>query len=517
VLSYTRVEIAGRFPSTVKDMGTRKRTQGAKSMKEEINWEPWDEYMDETKGHRKVCAVDLVELAEEYGTPLYVLFEAIIERNYKRYQTLGEKYENHLISYAVKANTAFALIKLLAGYGAGAEVASEYELKFVLDAGVPPEKIRANGNCKSRYFLEECIQRGIVINADPEDELYAINNIAQSLEKKAKANLRLAGFPFKNIAAPNIFTSGKWSKFGTDLERAKNIFCKVRDLNCLDLQGLMVHLGSQIADVNVYSETLGMLIELAKDARNVGLEIREIDLGGGFGISYLGKKEWERTKARIKEDQGFTWRDAPLGYEYDLGSKRLVWEGGELYSPLTPDSCIEALFDGALKQELESIGSPLLILEPGRGIVGNAGLTIFRVCHAGMIPNGQNIVHVDGGANCSYQNIIIPGFLHRIEIINEVGREGSFDAFIAGNLCCTGDLLSRIKTTLKGKPREGDLIAFYDTGAYEDTLSSNANSLPRPAKVMVTKDGEHRLMVRREEYADIFRRDVDWSSRLAQA
>ena len=515
MLSYTRVEYGGEISADCWRHECQKKDSRGESMKEEINWEPWNEYMDETKGHRKVCGVDLIELAEEYGTPLYVLFGAIIEKNYRRYQTLEEKYKNHLLSYAVKANTTFALIKLLSGYGAGAEVASEYELEFVLDAGVPPEKIRANGNCKSRYFLEECIQKGIVINADPEEELYTINNIAQRLEKRAKVNLRLAGFPFNNITAPNIFTSGKWSKFGTDLERARDIFRRVGDLNCLNLQGLMVHLGSQIADTNAYSKALSIIVELAKDARNAGLEIKEIDLGGGFGISYLGKEEWEKTKARIKEEQDFTWRDAPLGYEYDLGSKKLVWGGEEFYSPLTPDLCIKALFDGALRQELEDMGSPLLVLEPGRGMVGNARLTIFRICHVGTIPGGQNIIHVDGGANCSSQNIIMPEFLHRIEIINEVRREGSFDAFIAGNLCYTGDLLSRIKTTVKGKPEQGDLIAFYDTGAYEDFLSSNANSFPRPAKAMVTKDGKHRLLVRREEYADIFHRDVDWGSCLS--
>jgi diaminopimelate decarboxylase len=482
-------------------------------IKEETGWEPWDEYRGETKGHRKVCGLDLVELAEEYGTPLYVIFETIIERNYKRYQVLGEKYKHHLLTYAVKANTTFALIKLLSRYGAGADVASEYELKFVLDAGVSPEKIRANGNCKSRYFLEQCVQRGITINVDPEDELYTINDIAQRLDKRAKANLRLAGFPLENITDPSIFTSGKWSKFGTDLERARDIFRKVRGLNYLDLQGLMVHLGSQIANVNAYSKALSIVIELAKDAKNAGLEIREIDLGGGFGISYLGKEEWERTKTNIKEERGFTWRDTPLGYEYDLDSKGLVWGGEELYSSFTPDLCIETLFDEILKQALEEMGSPLLVLEPGRGIVGNAALTIFRVCHVGTIPNGQGIVHVDGGVNCHSQNIIVPEFLHRMEIINDIGREGPFDAFIAGNLCYTGDLLSRMKTALRGKPREGDFIAFYDTGAYENFFSSNANSFPRPAKVMVTKDKKHRLVVRREEYADIFRRDVDWSSR----
>ncbi|RCV64154.1 diaminopimelate decarboxylase [Methanophagales archaeon] len=119
------------------------------------------EYMDKTDtNHRKICDVDMVKLAEKYGTPLYVLFEELIEGNYKQYQTaLEEVYENHLICYAVKANTTFAILKLLCELGAGADVASEHELQFTLDSGIQPAKIRANGNCKSEQYLEECIRR----------------------------------------------------------------------------------------------------------------------------------------------------------------------------------------------------------------------------------------------------------------------------------------------------------------------------------------------------------------------
>ncbi|MBC2699303.1 MAG: diaminopimelate decarboxylase, partial [ANME-2 cluster archaeon] len=124
----------------------------------------------------------MVELAKEYGTPLYVLFEDIIRDNYKKYQNALEKEcEDYLICYAVKANTTFGIPKYLVKLGSGADVASEYELQSALDAGIPPEKIRANGNCKSKHYLEECITKEIIINVDPEVELEVINAIAKEL------------------------------------------------------------------------------------------------------------------------------------------------------------------------------------------------------------------------------------------------------------------------------------------------------------------------------------------------
>ena len=478
-----------------------------KMMKEEDEWGSWDRYMDEIGGHRKVCGVDMIDLANKYGTPLYVIFESIIEDNYKKYKTLEKKYKNHLLCYAVKANATFALLKLLSGYGVGADVASEYELKFALDAGIPPEKIRANGNCKSDYFLEECVKRGIIINVDPEEELYILNDVAQKLGNEARVNLRLSGFPLENITSPNIFTCGGWTKFGTDIRRARDIFRDVKKLTYINLQGLMVHLGSQIAEVAAYAEALNILIDLVKDADDAGIEIEEIDMGGGFGISYMGNAEWKETKEKIKK-AGFTWRDVPLGYEYETEQRKMVWQGEEFYAPLTPDLFIERLFSDPLQSKLKEIGSLLLVLEPGRGIVGNAGLTIFKVCHVGRTPNGQNMIHVDGGANCNSQSIITPEQVHRMDIINDDRREEPFKTFVAGNLCYTGDLLSRIKISLGRKPMRGDFIVFYDTGAYEDFFASNANLFPRPARVMVLKDGGDKLVVRREEYADIFSRDM---------
>ena len=469
-------------------------------------------HMDKDTNHRKICDVNMVELAEKYGTPLYVLFEELIESNYKQYQTaLNDVYKNHLICYAVKANTTFAILKLLAELGAGADVASEYELQFTLDAGIPPAKIRANGNCKSKQYLEECIKNGILINVDPEEELDILNEIARDLGMAAKINLRLAGFPLKHITSPAITTSSEWSKFGIPVKRAKEALQKVLRLDHLIPNGLMVHLGSQITDMGAYHLVLDELIKLAADADKIGFDVKEINIGGGCGISYLGKEEWNGIKRKIADTNDATWANELIGYNCNN-----EWVSEELYCPFTPDTFIQKLFNESytanrtFKERLEAIGVPKIVVEPGRSLVGNAQVTLVRVCHVGTTPSGQNIVHVDAGVNHHSQNLFVPEQLHRMEIANNIDSAASFETFIAGNLCYTGDLLCRIKNRLNGKPKRGDYIIIYDTGAYSDFFASNTNSFPRPAKVMVTKAGKDRLLVKRETLFDVFHRDVDW-------
>jgi diaminopimelate decarboxylase len=457
----------------------------------------------------------MVELATKYGTPLYVLFEDIIEGNYKEYQhALEKEYKDHLICYAVKANTSYHILNLLSKLGSGADVASEYELRLALNAGIPTEKIRANGNCKNESYLEECIVKEIVINLDPEEELETINSIAKELGVPAKINLRLAGFPIKHITSRAITTSSDWSKFGIDIKRANSVFQKVLDMEMLIPNGLMVHLGSQITDISAYYIALDTLINLSADAQKIGFVINEIDLGGGLGIQYLESEDWNIIKDKIKNTRkkNYTWANEFIGYEYNSDLNDLEWVGEELSCKFTPYTFIQKLFNEkfsankTFKEKLEEIGSPRFVIEPGRSIVGNAGVTIAKVGHVSKTPLGENIVHVDAGVNSHTFGMAVPEQLHRIEIANDIEEGEHFETFVAGNLCFTGDLLCRVKNKLLRKPQRGDYLLLYDTGAYSDFFSSNANSFPRPARVMVTDEGICKVMVRREDFSEIFRR-----------
>ena len=478
----------------------------------------WNNFIDKTEeNHRKIFDVDIVDLAKKYGTPTYVLFEKIIEENYKNYnESLKDQYTDYLICYAVKANPSIYLLNLLAELGSGADVASEYELRLALDAKIPNEKIRANGNCKSEAYLEECIKKGIIINVDPEDELNIINDISENLGKNAIINIRLSGFPIKNITSRAMSTSTNWSKFGMDYKRADIAFQKLFEMDYLDLNGLMVHIGSQITNISSYYTVLSILIKLCKDAEKLGLDIPEIDIGGGLGIQYFESNDWKIIKEKIKNTRevNYTWANEFIGYEYNSELDNIEWIGEELSCDYTPDTFIRKLLNGkyseekSFKEELIDIGTPRFVIEPGRSIIGNACVKITKIGHVSKIPSGENIVHVDAGVN-TYTTFGVAEQLHRIEIANFIVEGEEFETFVAGNLCFTGDLLGKIKNKLMRKPMRGDYLLFYDTGAYSDFFASNANSFPRPAKVMVTKDGHCKLLVKREDFSEIIKRETE--------
>ena len=478
----------------------------------------WNKYIGKTEeNHRKIFGVDMVELAKKYDTPLYVLFEDVIISNYKSYQeVLDREYEKNLICYAVKANTSYYILNLLSKLGSGADVASEYELQLALEAGIPADKIRANGNCKSEYYLQQCIKNDIIINVDPEEELKSINEIANELGETAKINLRFAGFPIKNITSRSITTSSDWSKFGIDIKRSDSVFQKVLGLDMLALNGLMVHLGSQITDISAYYTVLDIFLDKSNDAQKIGIDINEIDLGGGLGIQYFEMEDWNTIKKKIRNTrkENYTWANEFIGYEYNSELNDLEWIGEELSSIYTPDIFIQKLFNQktgskTFKEKLESNGTPRFVIEPGRSIVGNAGVTISKIGHVSKTPRGENIIHIDVGVNSHTFGTSVPEQLHRIEIANYIEYGENFETFVAGNLCFTGDLLCKIKNKLIRKPMKGDYLLFYDTGAYSDFFASNANSFPRPAKVIITKDGTSKMMVRRENFSDISSRESE--------
>jgi diaminopimelate decarboxylase len=273
---------------------------------------------------------------------------------------------------------------------------------------------------------------------------------------------------------------------------------------------------------------LDELLKLSGLARDVGFEVKEIDLGGGYGISYLKKDYWESAKRRIAAwEDGFTWANEMIGY-----NSRMEWSSLELFCPYSPDSFIHDLLgerysgerysaegysgDQTFAERLKDIGSPRLVIEPGRSLVGDGGATLVRVCWTGTTPGGQDLIHVNAGVNHHSMSLIIPEQMHEIEIANRIASRGKFEAFVAGNLCFTGDLFGRVKTLLSSKPERGDYLIIYDTGAYSDFFISNTNSFPRPAKVLVCAGGSVRLLARREEPDEMFQRDLDWRRNAGQ-
>ena len=474
-----------------------------------MNFCSWKNFIDKTEqNHRKIFDIDIVDLAVKYGTPTFVLFEKLIEDNFNRYkEQLKKDYPKSIVCFAVKSNPNIYILNMLSKLGCGADVASEYELQLALDANIPIEKIRANGNYKSDIFLEICIKNGIIINVDPEDELDIINEISERLGKDAIINIRFSGFPIKNITSRVMSTSTEWSKFGINYNRANLIFEKLLKLKRLKLNGLMVHIGSQITNLNIYYTVLDILINIFKDAQKIGFNLSEIDIGGGLGIKYFESNDWKLIKDKIKNTKklNYTWANEYIGHEYNPESNDIEWIGEELSCEYSPDQFIQQLFNH-IYEKLINLGSPRIVFEPGRSIIGNACITVAKIGHVSQIPHGENLVHTDSGINM-YTTFGVPEQLHRIEIANNVLEEEVFETYVAGNLCFTGDLLGKIKSKLKRKPIRGDFLIFYDTGAYSDFFASNANLFPRPTKVMIKKDGSCKLLVKREDYSEIIKRE----------
>lgn len=461
-----------------------------------------DSYKTGTKT-RQICNREVLDIALQYSTPLYVVYEEILRDNYDVFsKALENLYSNHMICYAIKANSNTKLVEILGGMGAGADVASEWELKIALCAGIPPDRIRANGNCKTKEYLYECISRGIVINVDPESELEIINNLCHEMGNTARINLRLSGFPIQNITSSSISTSGMWSKFGIRVDRASNVIEALQSFDCLVPNGLMVHLGSQITDISAYHLVMDRLVSLYKAAKLQGIPFKEIDLGGGYGVSYFLRDEWEELKLKVANgaQTGFTWGGESIGYD-----RNMRWKGAEQHCPFTPDKFFSDLLtrhtskEGTLLQRLADLGNPRLIVEPGRSLVAEAGVTLVRVCHVGETPGGQSLVHVNAGVNHHSQSLVVPEQLHKVEVAGRIDSSEGFETFLAGNLCFTGDLFSRAKSRLNVKPRRGDVLIIYDTGAYADLFISNTNSFPRPAKVLVRSGGSDLVLTERED------------------
>jgi hypothetical protein len=230
------------------------------------------------------------------------------------------------------------------------------------------------------------------------------------------------------------------------------------------------------------------------------------------GNRYKGTLYGIKTTARAN----FSWADELIGYKYNPIGKEMEWTGEELYCAYGQDVFIRKLFNEKISgkktpgQKLAEIGAPRFVIEPSRSMVGNAGVTIARIGRVSKTPLGQNIIHLDVGVNCHTFGTAVPEQLHRIEIANHIEIAENFETYVAGNLCFTGDLLCRIKNRLNRTPHRGDYLLLYDTGAYSDFFSSNANSFPRPAKVMVARDGTHRLLEEREGAAEVFRREPSW-------
>lgn len=429
-----------------------------------------------------------VDLAEEYGTPLLVLSEDHIRSKCREIrETFLTRYPGTRAAYAAKAFLCLEMCRIIQEEGLCLDAVSGGELYTAIQAGFPADRIEFNGNNKSKEEIRMAVDYGVGrIIIDGVDELDLIEEVCRELGKKTDALLRIS--PGVDSHTHEFITTGNIdSKFGIPLdpEIFSSVFRRALSSQYVNLLGFHYHVGSQLHDNESHLKATVILLDLIRDLkRTYGYNTSEINIGGGFGIRYTDEDD-----------------EKPYAYFLDP---------------------IMAMIQEAYSQM--GLKHPAVVIEPGRSIVGNAGITLYRVGTVKDIPGVRRYVSVDGGMTdnirpalydaryeCVLANrsgsaatAVSPGSTH-----GEAPSEESELVTISGKCCESGDIL--IRDVRLPSPKRGDLLAIFSTGAYCASMASNYNKLPFLPVVMTNQSrekGQHRLVVRRQTYQDLISRDI---------
>lgn len=421
------------------------------------------------KKHLTIAGVDAVSLCEKYKTPLYVFDGDLIRQNCRVYKNAIDKYYNGngLALYASKAFSCVGIYKVVEEEGLGVDVVSGGELYSALKAGFPKEKIYFHGNNKSYEELEMAVSEGVGrIIVDNLYEMSMLNEILRKQGKKADIMFRIK--PGVDAHTHDFVKTGQIdSKFGVAIENGEafNIIKEAKNYDTLNVVGIHCHIGSQIFDLEPFCHAAEVMMDfMAEVKEKLGVEIKELNLGGGFGIKYL-----------------------------------------ETDDPVEYDEYIKAVSETVKKKaEEKGLLMPKIIMEPGRSLVGAAGVTLYTVGAVKEIENIRKYVFVDGGM-ADNPRYIMYGADYTALIANKADEEKKDTVTIAGKCCESGDLIGENMPLQYAE--SGDILAVLSTGAYNYSMASNYNRLTRPAVVMLS-EGKDFLLVKRESYEDIIKNDI---------
>ena len=384
------------------------------------------------------------QLAEEFGTPLYIYSRATLERHWHAFDSaLGE--HPHLICYAVKANSNIGILNVMAKLGSGFDIVSQGELERVLAAGGEASKVVFSGVAKSRAEIMRALEVGIrCFNVESIAELHHINQIAGEMGKVAPISLRVN----PDVDAhthPYISTGLKENKFGVSVDEAREVYKLAATLPHVKITGMDCHIGSQLTELQPFLDATDRLIRLMEQLKEDGITLKHLDLGGGLGVTYTDE------------------------------------------TPPHPSDYATALLN-----KLKDYEDLEIILEPGRAIAANAGILVAKVQYL-KSNESRNFAITDTGMNDMIRPALYEAYMNIIEIDRTLGREKAiYD--VVGPVCETSDFLGKQRELAIA---EGDYIAQRSAGAYGASMSSNYNSRPRTAEVLV--DGNKAHLIRRRE------------------
>ena len=384
------------------------------------------------------------QLAEQFGTPLYVYSKATLERHWHAFDNAFGEHP-HLVCFAVKSNPNIAILNVMAKLGSGFDIVSQGELERVLAAGGDAAKVVFSGVAKSHQEIARALEVNIrCFNVESEAELLRINQIAGEMSKIAPISLRVN----PDVDAhthPYISTGLKENKFGVSVEQAREVYKVAATLPNIKIVGMDCHIGSQLTELQPFLDAVDRLIVLMEQLKQDGIHLKHLDLGGGLGVTYTDEKP-----------------PHPTDYA------KALWEKLSAFS------------------ELE------IIVEPGRAITANAGILVTKVEYL-KSNESRNFAIVDAGMNDMIRPALYQAYMNILEIDRTLAREEKmYD--VVGPICETSDFLGKQR---KLAIAEGDYLAQRSAGAYGASMSSNYNSRPRTAEVMV--DGDKAHLIRRRE------------------
>ena len=420
-------------------------------------------------GNLTIGGADCVELAKEFGTPLYVFDENLIRKTCREFKSSIDEFYggNGLVLYASKAFSCKEMYRIVGAEGLGCDVVSGGELYTALSAGFDAKNIFFHGNNKTLDEIEFALKSGVGrLVADNMTELDNIDKIAEKLSVKAHIVLRIK--PGIDAHTHAYISTGQIdSKFGFALENGEAFEATQKALECknIELHGFHCHIASLVCETRPFQEAADVMLTFMNDVRErFGVTLTELNLGGGFGVKYL------------ESDEQIPFNE---------------------YMKKTSE---------ALKKKSEEINYPIpkIFIEPGRSIVAPAGVTLYTVGNVKTIEGVRTYVSIDGGMADNPRYALYQAD-YTIEIANKANLDKSFIGTVAGKCCESGDLIQ--EHAPMQTPEVGDIMAVLTTGAYCYSMASHYNRLPNAAVVMV-KNGEPRVIVKRETYEDIIKNDI---------
>lgn len=413
-----------------------------------------------SQNHLEVGGCDVPALVQRFGTPLYILDEETLRTACRQYrQAFKQHYPGEsLVIYASKAWNCLAVCAIVASEGLGIDVVSGGELFTALQAGMQPETMYFHGNNKSIEELRLAINTGCTIVVDNWLELKTL----VEMQEPVRIMLRLT--PGIECHTHEYIRTGHLdSKFGFDPDQIDSVFSFVSQQPQLDCVGLHAHIGSQIFELQAHQDLTGVMVQWLSKAASYGLPVQELDIGGGLGIRYT-----------------------------------------EADDPPSIDEWAKVICDGIVQAcQDQNVPLPKLIAEPGRSLIGSACITAYTIGNQKVIPDIRTYVTVDGGMSDNPRPITYQS-VYRAVVANRMAEPLTQSVAVAGKHCESGDIV--IKQAQLPETQPGDVLVVMATGAYNYSMASNYNRLPRPAAVLVNA-GEANLILQRETYQDLLRQD----------